>query len=814
MFSGKWIFGNYAFVLHTFLFFFLGVGRYKGRYGLLREVNVTRQKFLTPKAKHLYKKVIEKSNRLAKLSTKLKSFQGRIRAAENLANSLKFERLLDHVNPLTYNFILSQVRTQKQHPKARRYTLQEKILALTILKASGRGYRLLSKMFTLPSKKTLTELLRQLPFPCGVNKGLFESLQEPVQKMQPHDRIAILVFDEMSIDSILQYNSGENQIEGLHDLGDNGRKPEIADYANVFMLKGIFKQWKQPVCYSFNAGPTRSHAIKQLIVDIIKECQKIQLEIIATICDQGSGNQAAINILLQETQQIFLQRNEENRNFGFIVNNQEIIPLYDTPHLFKGLRNNLLTKDLHFEINQKKCVAKWKHFEQFYSIDSENPNEKVCPKLTDQHIIPEKINKMKVKCCTQVFSHQVGSLMKKILMWSEYLIYFIFCKYIFIHIFLEAQVDLDPGAMDTAELSLFLDKLFDSVNSSHRSAPPGKPLKGGVTSTSSHIEFWYESIKIIKTMKYFCHKNKKFVSVPSLNNCIKTLKGFIYLSKKILDRYPKKYIVLRVFQQDALENFFGCIRNYSGREINPSASHFVSSFKALIINNFMSVHSPGSNCEQDESIGLLGNLKNFFLQQSFQNRECMPLLDVEIPSAVVAFKKSKISRCTQVYIAGYITKKLFEKIKCGSCKQKLLYRDHDEDTDFITARQYKHSNLIKPGTVLSFLISQSTARLFYVIPRLCHIKQISLLLQKILLEQQPNFKLINQSCHLNNDITLVKIVIRCCLFFWCKQVNRIIKGKDSKFIKFIQMKPDAALIDPVKMQAYKKLQKKNKRTQK
>ncbi|XP_050314966.1 uncharacterized protein LOC126749338 [Anthonomus grandis grandis] len=304
---------------------------------------------------------------------------------------------------------MSQIRVQKQKPKARRYTLSEKVLALTILKASGRGYRLLSKIFTLPSKKTLTELLRQIPFPCGINKALFESLRESVNKMPPQDRMAILVFDEMAIDSLVQYNIGENQIEGIHDLGNEHRKPEIADYANVFMLKGVFKQWKQPICYTFSAGPTRSIAIKQLIVEMIKECQQINLEIVATVCDQGSGNSAAINMLLEETKKMFLKKQEENQNIGFIVNNQEVIPLFDTPHLMKGLRNNLLTKDLNFEMNNKKCVAKWRHYEQLYLIDSENPNEKVFPKLTDQHIMPNKINKMKVKCCTQLFSHQVGA---------------------------------------------------------------------------------------------------------------------------------------------------------------------------------------------------------------------------------------------------------------------------------------------------------------------------------------------------------------------------------------------------------------------
>ncbi|KAJ8909813.1 hypothetical protein NQ315_014198 [Exocentrus adspersus] len=144
---------------------------------------------------------------------------------------------------------------------------------------------------------------------------------------------------------------------------------------------------------------------------------------------------------------------------------------------------------------------------------------------------------MKVKCCTQVFSRQVGVTMKKILTWKS-------------------QVNLDPGAIDTSTLILFLDTLFDSLNSSQKSGPPGKPLKASVTSESDHITFWYKCIKVFKGMRFYAHKQKKFVSVPTLKNFIHTLRGFIYISKKLLDIHPKKFILLRVFQQDALENFF------------------------------------------------------------------------------------------------------------------------------------------------------------------------------------------------------------------------------------------------------------------
>jgi len=275
--------------------------------------------------------------------------------------------------------------------------------------------------------------------------------------------------------------------------------------------------------------------------------------------------------------------------------------------------------------------------------------------------------------------------------------------------------------MDTANLILFLDKLFDSLNSSRRTGPPGKPLKAAVTFNSIHIGFWYDAIKVLSTMKYFCHKKNKFVTVPSLKNLIFTIKGFIYLSQNILKKYPNKYVTVRTFQQDSLENFFGCIRAHSVRENMPSASHFVCSFKALITNNFLSTHSPGANCEKDVSEGVLENLHNFVTSKVMDGINTLneEIVEPEIPSILIKQKRSFISKCTSTYIAGFIAKKVLKKIKCNQCKNNILKSHSEANMDFIKARQYKNSHLTKPGSYFYFLVvSQSVSRLFYLIPRI------------------------------------------------------------------------------------------------
>lgn len=135
-----------------------------------------------------------------------------------------------------------------------------------------------------------------------------------------------------------------------------------------------------------------------------------------------------------------------------------------------------------------------------------------------------------------------------------------FVTSVVISILLVSDIDdrnkLPPEAVDTAELILILDELFDSLNSNNRLAPSGKPLKGGVNKNSSHLGFWKKSVEVLESMKYFSRKKQCLVTVPSLKNLIFTIKGFMRLTTKLLHEYQFKYILTRAFNQDPLEKFF------------------------------------------------------------------------------------------------------------------------------------------------------------------------------------------------------------------------------------------------------------------
>jgi len=66
---------------------------------------------------------------------------------------------MEKVNSTTLNFILTQIKIQKRKIEGRRYTLNDKITALSIYKTSPKGYKFLSSLFALPSKKNTIQLI-------------------------------------------------------------------------------------------------------------------------------------------------------------------------------------------------------------------------------------------------------------------------------------------------------------------------------------------------------------------------------------------------------------------------------------------------------------------------------------------------------------------------------------------------------------------------------------------------------------------------------------------------------------------------------
>lgn len=134
--------------------------------------------------------------------------------------------------------------------------------------------------------------------------------------------------------------------------------------------------------------------------------------VVATVCDQCTTNVSTIKSLQKDTKAQYLQDGKTFTSDSFEIDGTIVYPLYDAPHLLKGVRNNLMTKNATFIENGVTISAKWEHLKMLLDLDRGDDEVRIVNKLTENHIIQEKIPKMKVKFAAQVFSQRVSAVIR------------------------------------------------------------------------------------------------------------------------------------------------------------------------------------------------------------------------------------------------------------------------------------------------------------------------------------------------------------------------------------------------------------------
>ncbi|KAK9728875.1 Transposase protein [Popillia japonica] len=192
--------------------------RAKHRSSTLKMLNLPSKKNLTPTKKKLYKQISILQRKLSYERKRVQTLKSRLLTAEKtfstfMGNSKNFR------HPVVSHFLRCQLRNAKKHPKGFRFTLDEKLMALALCKRSGKGYKCLSQLFALPSRKTLTTILNKIPINPGINAMLFNHLQDTCKLLKAEHKHCILTFDEMTLEAALHWNTAHDIVEGFVDNG-------------------------------------------------------------------------------------------------------------------------------------------------------------------------------------------------------------------------------------------------------------------------------------------------------------------------------------------------------------------------------------------------------------------------------------------------------------------------------------------------------------------------------------------------------------------------------------------------------------------
>ena len=148
--------------------------------------------------------------------------QGALKKKQSTKRERNEQTLEEAIGKLPENlshFVRMQLKLHSRKAKGRRYSPKMKSIAVSLYHASGKAYRILSKVFILPTKPSLRRYISKMPAAMGISQGALNIIKQKVDSMNEQEKLCTLCMDELSLKTNLFYDVKNDRIVGLEDFG-------------------------------------------------------------------------------------------------------------------------------------------------------------------------------------------------------------------------------------------------------------------------------------------------------------------------------------------------------------------------------------------------------------------------------------------------------------------------------------------------------------------------------------------------------------------------------------------------------------------
>lgn len=408
----------------------------KKRKNYLKAANKSRISQLSDDARHYF--LLHQKSRKKCLRQSKALNQQRLQRRDKKAVALDY--LKRFLQPHQVSMVKRQIELNQKHPRGRRYTVDEKVLVLTVAKGGSRAVAALEKQMIVPSHQTSARLLRNVTLTTGFNDRLLGAVKKFVDvQPTPQDRCFILTWDEMSLNKSVCWNSRHKLFQGLEDFGSLGRSPNVCNSALILQIQGVKKRVKIPVAYVLAHKSTPAKVLAKLVTETILRLHHLGARVIAGVCDQAGTNRKCMELLGATAERPF-----------FELNSQKIVLFNDPPHVGKRIGSMFRRYDVKLD---EYRVAKIEHVRKLLEEKSSLCGTTLAPKLTKKHISAAGKWSMRVYLTYQLLSGSVAAGLNTLL----------------------AMGRIEISAAHTSTFISTMDSLLDSFNGNQKVSV--KPLK-------------------------------------------------------------------------------------------------------------------------------------------------------------------------------------------------------------------------------------------------------------------------------------------------------------------------------------------------
>lgn len=385
--------------------------------------------------------------------------------------------------------------------------------------------------YPLPHVSTLVKWASRLSFRQGILNDVIRIMKIAALNLNNIEKLCVIQFDEMKILSAYEYDKKNDQVIGPHNQ------------MQVIMVRGIFKNWKQPIYVNFD---------QQVTPEILNEAISILYEnsytVVACVSDCGGSNVGLwkkLDITIDKT--FFLHPTTKKK----------IYFLADAPHLLKLIRNWML--DTGFILSDGSRINSVPLKELLKVTRTEIS---VCHKLSQKHLDCIKSERQNVGLAAQLLSHSVAT----------------------------ALIHYKPGqdkalSENTGQFIETISNWFDIMNSYSPSETlcTKKPYGLNLEEQNNCLE------KIRCQGKNVLQTFQKGILI--------SIRSTQLLFEDLKEKYNVSYILTHRLNQDSLESFFSLIRSRGGLNDHPTPLNAMYRIRIIVLGKNPGVVQAKQNIE-------------------------------------------------------------------------------------------------------------------------------------------------------------------------------------------------------------------------
>ena len=430
----------------------------------------------------------------------------------------------------------------------------------------------------LPSERTLQDYTNIFTRGTGFHDDIICHLGQEVKDLTiKHERIVGILHDEMKIRSDLVYDKKSGQLIGFIDLDKTGNclrniqqhlKNEgkaVARYVLVIMVRGLSSKLKYPLAHFATNGIVAD----QLFSILWKAVQILEVDLDLNVLfitgDGASPNRRFIRLHEGEGNPLVVHHAEN----AFSDESRAIYFISDPPHLMKTTRNNFSNSFAHSKTKKLWKNGEhisWQHIVELYEKHCTGLY-RLCPKLSKEHINLTSYSYMKVNLAVQILSETVANAL---------------------------ELTSRNTTVETVKFIRHMDKFFDIMNTRNFkesvkkknenvkpfTSPDDPRLRYLTDEFLPYFVEWQRAIDLRPGNFTKSDRSEMILSYQTVEGLKITVLSVVECIKYCLNN-GMPFVLTEKFNQDAIEQHFGCHRASCGSNSNPSLHQFNSSMQKL-----------------------------------------------------------------------------------------------------------------------------------------------------------------------------------------------------------------------------------------